>query len=138
MIERLLAAERALTEGHLDQAERLFGQVVEADARNAMAVVGLAEVALAQGRTADARDLAARALAIDPDDATAVRLAVRAASEPAGAARIPEPGPMATPPGGAPAGGIPGGGTPAGGALPALTMPARVRAWLRRLLGRRG
>jgi tetratricopeptide (TPR) repeat protein len=74
MIERLLAAERALEAGELDKAERLFGQVAEADARNAIAVVGLAEVAHRRGRHDEASDLVERALAIDPDDAAAERL----------------------------------------------------------------
>jgi uncharacterized protein HemY len=74
VIERLLAAERALAEGQLDQAERLFRQVADADERNAIAVVGLAEVALARGDPAGAEALATRALAIDPDDAAAARL----------------------------------------------------------------
>jgi thioredoxin-like negative regulator of GroEL len=73
MIERLLAAERALAEGQLDHAERLFRQIADADERNAIAVVGLAEVALARGDPAAAEALATRALAIDPDDAAAAR-----------------------------------------------------------------
>lgn len=74
MIERLLAAERALEAGELDKAERLFGQVADADARNAIAVVGLAEVAHRRGRTGEASELVERALWIDPDDAAAERL----------------------------------------------------------------
>ena len=74
MIERLLAAERALAAGELDQAERLYGQVADADERNAIAVAGLARVALARGDPSGARTLATRALAIDPDDAAAQRL----------------------------------------------------------------
>ena len=82
MIERLLAAERALADGHLDQAERLFQQVADADERNAIAVVGLAEVALARGDRAAAEALAARALQIDPEDAAAARLLARPAATP--------------------------------------------------------
>jgi thioredoxin-like negative regulator of GroEL len=74
MIERLLAAERALADGQLDEAEGLFRQVAEADRRNAIAVVGLAEVALARGDRRAAADLARQALAVDPDDAAAARI----------------------------------------------------------------
>lgn len=74
MIERLLAAESALDEGELEAASRLFAQVAEADPRNAMAVVGLARIAMRDGREDEARELLARALAIDPDEAAAQRL----------------------------------------------------------------
>lgn len=74
MIERLLAADAALDRGELDHAERLYAQVADADARNAIALVGLARVALRRGAAAEARDLAQRALAIDPEEAAARRL----------------------------------------------------------------
>ena len=74
MIERLLAAEGALERDELDHAQRLFGQVVEADPRNAMAVVGLARVVARRGDTDAARELVAHALDIDPDEAAARRL----------------------------------------------------------------
>lgn len=74
MIERLLAADAALERGEADAAERVYAQVAEADPRNAIAVVGLARVALARGDAASARTLAERALAIDADEAAAERL----------------------------------------------------------------
>ncbi len=74
MIELLLVAERLLDEGMTDRAEHLFAQVAEADPRNAIAVVGLARVALARGDADGAVRLATRALEIDPDDAAAQRL----------------------------------------------------------------
>src|SRR6185436_14880131 len=74
MIERLLAAEGALERDELDHAQRLFGQVAEADPRNAMAVVGLARVVARRGDTDAARELVAHALDIDPDEAAARRL----------------------------------------------------------------
>ena len=74
MIELLLVAERLLAEGDIDRAERLFEQVAEADPRNAIAVVGLAQVAQARGDAAGAIRLATRALEIDPDEAAAQQL----------------------------------------------------------------
>ena len=74
MIERLLAADAALAEGELEAAGRLFAQVAEADPRNAIAMVGLARIAIRDGRTVEARELLARALEIDPDEAAAERL----------------------------------------------------------------
>jgi putative thioredoxin len=71
MIERLLAAERALESGEIDAAARLFDQVAEADPRNAIAVVGQARVALRRGDPDEARRLADAALALDPDEAAA-------------------------------------------------------------------
>jgi thioredoxin-like negative regulator of GroEL len=74
MIERLLAAEGALSRDELDHAQRLFDQVVEADPRNAIAVVGLARVLARRGDTDAARELLAHALEIDPEEAAAHRL----------------------------------------------------------------
>jgi len=77
MIELLLAAERMLTLGLLDRAEHLFAQVAQADPKNAIAVTGLARVALERGDEASALEMARRALAIDPQDDAARRLVER-------------------------------------------------------------
>lgn len=77
MIEILLQAEGALTVGLLDRAEDLYRQVAESDPRNAIAVVGLARVALERGDESRALALARRALAIDAENAAAQRLAQR-------------------------------------------------------------
>jgi len=77
MIEIILQAERALAVGQLDQAERLYRQAADADPLNAIAVVGLARVALDRGDERTARSLAKRALAIDPENSTAQRLVER-------------------------------------------------------------
>jgi Tetratricopeptide repeat len=75
VIERLLAAERALTADQLDVAERLFAQVAGADPRNAIAMTGLARVAVRRGDVERARLHVTRALGVDPDDAAAMALA---------------------------------------------------------------
>lgn len=77
MIERLLAAERALEAGQDEVAERLFAQVAAADPRNAIAVVGLARVALERGDQLATYLLARKALALDPDNPAASHLAMR-------------------------------------------------------------
>lgn len=85
MIERLLQAEAALDRGLLDVAGRLYLQVSQADPRNAIALVGLARIALREDRLAEARELAEQALAIDPDEAAAQRLLREAYGEAAAA-----------------------------------------------------
>jgi tetratricopeptide (TPR) repeat protein len=77
MIELLLQAERALSAGMVDQAERLYRQAAKADPQDAMAVVGLARVALERGDGAEALRLAKRALEIDPENVAATRLVDR-------------------------------------------------------------
>ena len=113
MIELLLVAENALALGLLEQAERTFRQVLEADPRNGIAAVGLARVALERGDDAGALALARAALEIDPENATARRMIERleevaryraAAGEPtslptpAGEAQALEPIPTTVPP----------------------------------------
>ena len=131
MIEPLLEAERAMSFGLLDQAERLYRQVAEHDPRNSIAVVGLARVALERGDERTAFVDARRALTIDPDNPAAQHLVMRLgevfegrgealpASEAAEAAE-----PVVTP-------AIPG---PAPATAP---RPRKRRSALDRLLGRR-
>ena len=66
MIEWLLEADRALGDGRLDDAGRRYEQAVANDPRNAIAMVGLARVALARGDDEAASGHIDRALAIDP------------------------------------------------------------------------
>jgi tetratricopeptide (TPR) repeat protein len=99
MIERLLAADAAMERGETDAAERLYRQVADADARNAIALVGLARVAEARGDGAGARELAERALAIDADEAAARRM-LDSLTTPATAALPPNLPPPPAKPGG--------------------------------------
>ena len=142
MIELMLEAERALAVGLLDQAERHYAAVVAADPRNAIAVVGLARVALERGDQAASYRYARRALALDPDNPAASHLARRMAEQltlrgepipdeeaaPGGTARssAPSPGAASTP-----------GSRPAQPARPARTPPARPRPGLLDRLRRR-
>jgi predicted Zn-dependent protease len=79
VIEPMLEAERALAVGLLDQAERLYRQVVAADPNNSIAIVGLARVALERGDERTAYLEAKRALALDPDNPMASHLKMRMA-----------------------------------------------------------
>jgi len=90
VIERLLQAEAALDKGLLDVAGRLYHQVVQADPRNAIALVGLARIALREDRIDEARELAEQALALDPDEAAAQRVLREAFGLAAAAAGMPD------------------------------------------------
>jgi hypothetical protein len=77
MIAPLLEAERLLLHRQVDAAERIYLDVLEADPRNSVAVVGLARVALEREDDRGALDLARRALEIDPDNLAAQRMVRR-------------------------------------------------------------
>lgn len=77
MIELLLQAEDALGLGRLDRAEQMYWQAIERDPQNAMAVVGLARVAIERGDDRTALAFGRRALDIDPENAAARRLTAR-------------------------------------------------------------
>jgi thioredoxin-like negative regulator of GroEL len=79
VIEPLLEAERAMSFGLIDQAERLYRQVAERDPKNSIAVVGLARVALERGDDRTAYLEAKRAAAIDPENPAAQGLVRRLA-----------------------------------------------------------
>ena len=79
MIELLLQADRLLTVDLVDQAQSTYQRVADQDPNNAIAVVGLARCALARGDDQGAYALAARALAIDPENDMARRMEARMA-----------------------------------------------------------
>ena len=79
MIEQLLQADRELNVDRVDQAEAIYRSVSAADPSNAIAVTGLARCALARGDDREARELASRALSIDPEDDMARRMEARLA-----------------------------------------------------------
>ena len=79
MIEALLQAERLLVHGMVDQAEGIYQRAIEQDPQNAIAVVGLARVALERGQERLAYERAREALAIDPQNVAAQRLEARLA-----------------------------------------------------------
>lgn len=79
MIEQILQADRLLNVDQIAQARDMYARVAELDPRNAIAVVGLARCALADGDDAKAYELAARALAIDPENDMARRMEARLA-----------------------------------------------------------
>jgi thioredoxin-like negative regulator of GroEL len=79
VIEALLQAERLLVHGMLDQAEQIYANAVAQDPRNAIAMVGLARVALERGDERLAYERAREALTVDPQNAAALRLEARLA-----------------------------------------------------------
>ena len=111
MIEVLIEAERALTHGLVDQAERLYRQVADNDPKSSIAVMGLARVALERGDDRTAYLHGRAALAIDPDNPAAQHLVMRLTEVMAGRGETP-PGVEAPPPAGARTGSQGSGPTP--------------------------
>lgn len=140
-MELLLEAERALDEGRLEEARKRYEQVVASDPRNAIAMVGLARVALARGDDQTAATHIDRALSTDPDNAVARRhaaeLGQRVGSiDPLSSVRMP---PDVIPL--APTAADRSGADPNAADLPAPEDPGRGESarpnFLQRLLGRR-
>ena len=74
MFELLLQADEALAQGSLDEAAQLYSQLLALDPANAIAMAGLARIALERGDTEQARILSEKALAMDPHAAFAARV----------------------------------------------------------------
>jgi thioredoxin-like negative regulator of GroEL len=77
VIEQILLADRHLQVDQVVKAREIYERVVQLDPGNAIAVVGLARCALADGEDHQAYELAARALSIDPEDDMARRMEAR-------------------------------------------------------------
>jgi Tfp pilus assembly protein PilF len=77
VIEQILQADRYLQVDQVERARDAYQKVVDLDPGNAMAVVGLARCALADGDDREAHALASRALRIDPEDDMARRMEAR-------------------------------------------------------------
>ncbi len=136
MIELLLQADRLLTVDMVDQARATYQRVADQDPNNAIAVVGLARCALAQGEDRDAYALAARALIIDPENDMARRMEARMAEVLTYRGET-LPAVAAAP--GKPAAGTPMPGTKAAGAAAPVVTPTSAStgsSWLRRIRGR--
>ncbi len=98
MIEALLQAERLLVHGMVDQAEQIYQNAIAQDPRNAIAVVGLARVALERGQERVAYERAREALQLDPENMAAQRLVQRLAEVFAERERPHSPAPTPEPP----------------------------------------
>jgi len=79
VIEQILQADRLLTVDRVEQARDMYTRIAELDPGNAIAVVGLARCALADGDDRAAHELAARALRLDPENDMARRMEARLA-----------------------------------------------------------
>ena len=77
MIEQILQADRLMQVDQVDKARDMYQRVVDMDPGNAIAVVGLAQCALADGDDERAHALAASALTIDPENDMARRMEAR-------------------------------------------------------------
>ncbi len=77
MIEQILQADRYLQVDQIGKARDVYQKVVDLDPGNAIAVVGLARCALAEGQDQEAYELASRALEIDPENDMARRMEAR-------------------------------------------------------------
>ena len=137
MIEQLVEAERMLSVGLIDQAERLYRGVADHDPHSSIAVMGLARVALERGDDRTAYIEARRALAIDPENPSAQHMVMRLAEVMAGRGETPPPvdSAPATPPATPQAAATAPAAATSSAKKPAT--PRKRRGLVDRLLGRR-
>jgi hypothetical protein len=77
VIEQILQADRLMQVDQVDKARDIYQRVVSMDPGNAIAVVGLAQCALADGDDVLAHELAGKALTLDPENDMARRMEAR-------------------------------------------------------------
>jgi thioredoxin-like negative regulator of GroEL len=77
MNERLLQADRLLIVGLIDQASRIYREVLDLDPRNSQALVGLANCEVERGDMLAGYHLALRALEVDRANNVALRMEAR-------------------------------------------------------------
>jgi len=138
MIELLVEAERALTHGLVDQAERLYQQVAASDPKSSIAVMGLARVALERGDDRTAYLHARAALSIDAENPAAQHLVMRLTEVMAGRGETPPS--VKTPPSVEPPPGVeapPARPTGRAAAGPSRPTPTRSPGLVARLLRRK-
>jgi len=138
MIELLVEAERALTHGLVDQAERLYQQVAASDPKSSIAVMGLARVALERGDDRTAYLHARAALSIDAENPAAQHLVMRLTEVMAGRGETPPS--VKTPPSVEPPPGVeapPARPTGRAAAGPSRPTPTRSPGFVARLLRRK-
>jgi len=75
--ERLLQADRLLIVGLIDQAGRIYREVLSAEPGNSQALVGLANCEVEQGNLLAGYDVALRALEVDRTNTVALRMEAR-------------------------------------------------------------
>jgi tetratricopeptide (TPR) repeat protein len=143
VIELILQADRLLNVDQVEGARGMYARVVELDPGNAIAVVGLARCALADGDDAKAYHLAARALVIDPENDMARRMEARLAEILSVRGEAVERGKAASIPGGSELRPIVSGGSPAplataagNPSTAATSTPSPRRSLIDRLRGR--
>ena len=138
MIELLVEAERALTHGLVDQAERLYQQVAASDPKSSIAVMGLARVALERGDDQTAYLHARAALSIDAENPAAQHLVMRLTEVMAGRGETPPS--VKTPPSVEPTPGVeapPARPTTRAAPEPSRPTPTRSPGLVARLLRRK-